>query len=306
MEKTVELLKNIKSFLQKADDKEELKQLLKDFPEAERLIRAIDDYETVIGRLLREQKKDFIHALKNFLSTGNLMTGNVLVGAVLQFITEDALNSDDFDKRLSKESIKFLTSTISDLSRLIMASIDKDVAFNTLSQRTLTWIDEWSEELGRLMKLTTHEKLRDILREAIERGKSIQDIELELMELPEFSRARARRTAITEVLTACSVAQWESYMQSPAVTGKTWLHSGTRAINPRPHHVEMSGTTIAKHEYFDVNGYEALYPRDVNLPASERVNCHCVLAPSVDSTILGLSKEEKELIRARTMEELGM
>jgi hypothetical protein len=194
-------------------------------------------------------------------------------------------------------SVKFLSSTVPELADSIMQLIDKDIAFDQLSQRNLTWIEEWGDELGKLMKTSTHEKVTKVLYDGLAEGKSIQDMELQLAELPDFDRTRARRTAITEVLTASSVAQDEAYLQSPAVTGKTWLHSGPRGINPRDAHVALNGTTIDVNERFNVNGHDASYPRDTNLPASERVNCHCTMSPSVDESILGLSKEEKERLR---------
>lgn len=54
---------------------------------------------------------------------------------------------------------------------------------------------------------------------------------------------------------------------------------------------------------FDVNDHAADHPRDTSLPASERVHCHWVLSPVMNKDILGLSKEEKEELRHRALEE---
>lgn len=70
------------------------------------------------------------------------------------------------------------------------------------------------------MNLNSHEALERKLKEVIKDGGSIQDAELAIKDLPQFDRARARTTAITEILTASSVAQVESYRQSPAVEKK--------------------------------------------------------------------------------------
>lgn len=302
MNKAVKLIKSINDFVSKADDSAELKELLKDHPNADELLAAIDDYETVIGRLLRRQRKEFINALKRY--TRGATTDNPIVSAILEMVFSDIQEADDFDVKMKSASVAFLTSTVPKLTSALMAAIDKDIAFNQLSPRTLKWIDDWSEELGNLMKLSTHKEVQKTLREGIEKGLSIQKIELMLAEHPQFNRNRARATAITEVLTANSVSQHEAYMQSPAVVGKTWLHSGPRGIEPRPAHVALHNTTIPLDEYFNVNGYEARYPRDTNLPPSERVYCHCVLAPAVDEQILGLSKEEKEIIRQQAMADM--
>ena len=302
MNKAVRLIKSINDFVSKADDSAELKDLLKDHPNADALLVAIEDYETVIGKLLRNQKKEFINAIRHY--TQGATTENPIVSAIVDMIFSDIRETDDFNVKMKSASIAFLTSTVPKLTSALMAAIDKDIAFNQLSPRTLKWIDDWSEELGNLMKLSTHKEVQKTLLEGIEKGLSIQELELMLAEHPQFNRNRARRTAITEVLTANSVSQHEAYMQSPAVVGKTWLHSGPRGIEPRPAHVALHNTTIPLDEYFNVNGYEARYPRDTSLPPSERVYCHCVLAPAVDEQILGLSKEEKEIIRQQAMADM--
>lgn len=304
MDKVVELIKSIDDFVRKADDTSDLKELLAGHPNADKLIKSIDDYETVIGKLLRKQKKTLIKGIKAYTAGASLT--NPIIGAIVEMIFSDIQENDSFDSEMSKASSDFLTRTVPDLTSSLMSAIDKDIAFNQLSQRTLTWIDEWSEDLGRLMKLKTHGDVHRVLRKGIDEGKSIVEMELELAEMPAFNRNRARKTAITEVLTANSVAQFEAYTQSPAVTGKTWMHSGAKAIKPRPAHVALDGTTIDLEEMFDVNGYSAKYPRDTLLPASERVYCHCVLVPAVDEEILGLTAEEKEIIRQQRMQEMGV
>lgn len=304
MNKTVQLIKSINDFVSKADGTDELKDLLKDHPNKDALLVAIEDYETVIGKLLRNQKSDFIKAIKHY--TEGATTGNPIVSAIVEMILGDVQEADEFDVKMKVASIQFLTSTVPQLTTALMASIDNDIAFNQLSPRTLTWINGWSEDLGKLMKLSTHNNVQKTLLEGIREGKSIDDIVLILQDHPQFNRNRARATAITEVLTANSVSQHEAYTQSPAVTGKTWLHSGGRGITPRPAHVALNDTTIPLDEYFNVNGFHAMYPRDTELPPSERVYCHCVLAPAVDEAILGLSKDEKEIIRQQVMAEMDL
>lgn len=304
MNKAAKLIQQINEFVMKADGTQELEELLEGHPNKKKIISSINSYETTIGKLLRDQKAEFIAALK--LAAEGKSVDDPIVQAIADTLMEEVEGKDEFDVKMGTTSSDFLSVTVPDLTSAVMDAIDKDIAFDTLSPRTLEWIDEWSKDLGELMKLTTHENVYNTLRNGIEQGLSIQDIELELREHAQFNRNRARRTAITEVLTANSVSQYEAYIQSPAVTGKTWLHSGPKAIDPRPHHVELDDTTIPLEEEFSVGNFSARYPRDTLLPASERVYCHCVLAPSVDEEILGLSKEEKEAIREQQMNELGV
>jgi len=290
----------------KAED-EDLKDILKDYPEAEELIEYIEKFETEIAGMLREEKEYFVQAVQQYLQSGS--TQNIVVQAVLDMVALDIFDGDPFDRNMSEAAKSFLTLTCQELTEKIMDAIDKDVPFTVLSSRTTRWIDSWSTELGRIMKLTSHEGVQRVLTTGIQEGKSIDKMVLEMADLPQFSRHRARMTAITETLTAYSVSQNEAYRASPAVTGKQWMHSGSKKNKPRPHHVALSGTVVGVDEQFTINGPNGVFtcdhPRDVVLPASERVNCHCLLSPVVDSAILGLTPEEKQIIRDSVITSLG-
>lgn len=292
MEKVNKLLQSI-ALVIKADD-DELKDLIENFPEVDQLMKYVEKYEKKIAKLLKAQKKHFIDKVESLVAKDE---NDITVLALLQMLMSEFFETDDFEQDMTEASQSFFNESVSTLVASIMDMIDKDIQFEILSQRTLDWIESWSADLASLMKLSSHEAIETIFAESIEAGEGIPKIVSKLKELPEFDRARARKTAITEVLTASSVSQHEAYTQSPAVTGKTWLHSGSRKNSPRPHHVDLSGTTIAMDEKFDVGGHAADYPRDTSLPAKERVYCHCALSPSVDENILGLTKEEKEEIR---------
>lgn len=302
MSKVDTLLKSLNAFIRKAeDDEESITDIVPDFPGLDQIPGYVDDFEKKIAKLLRKQRKLFLNGIKGFTAKDDKET----LEALLQFFLNDLFVVDDFVEKFSEEASDFLQITIEELCKLLMESIDTDIAFETLSTASVTWIDEWSSELADIMKLNTHEAVESVLKEAIKNGESIQEIEMKMKDLPQFDRKRARTTATTEVLTASSKAQWESYMQSPAVIGKKWKHSGAKKNSPRQTHVDLDGTEIAVDEKFDVNGTEADFPRDTNLPASERVNCHCAIGPVVDEKIIGLTKEEKEQLREEALREMN-
>lgn len=66
---------------------------------------------------------------------------------------------------------------------------------------------KWIESLGELMKLNTHEAVEQVLKDGLANGESIAEIELKIKDLPQFNRKRARTTAQTEILAACSRSQ---------------------------------------------------------------------------------------------------
>jgi hypothetical protein len=294
MTKIEQLLTSIRAVIEKADDELDLSA----FPEADYLREQIAAYEKQIAKLLRKQKRYFVDGLNSYVAKDENMDALMnYMGAL--FV------ADTFSEEISQITIDMLKTTIPALTSKIMGSIDKDVVFSVTSKRTADWIEEWSPKLGEIMKLTSHTAVEEALKTGIKSGEGIPKIVERLKDLPEFDRNRAETTAITEILTASSRANWEAMQQSSAVTGRTWLHSGSKGIQPRPHHVAYSGTTIGMDEQYSIGGSNCDYPRDPNLPAKERVRCHCVEVPQVDADILKMSKEEKEKIREERIKQLG-
>ncbi|MCY8330762.1 phage head morphogenesis protein [Bacillus spizizenii] len=299
MNKTDKLLESLTAFIQKAeeDEREKLVEVVPDFPGLSKIPSFVEEYEKGIARLLRRQRKRFVDGLNGFIGKDSKET----LEALLMFFTQNLFAEDDFEEEFQELTEGFLQQTVEELAGVIMDSLDPDVPFEALSTRAADWIKGWSEKLAKIMKLNTHEAVKNVLTDAIENGSSIQDIELRLKDMPQFDRERARATAITEVLAASSAAQHESYTQSPAVKKKKWRHSGGKKNNSRENHIDLDGTVIGVDEEFQITGSSetCMFPRDPKLSAGERVNCHCVLSPVVDNEILGLSAEEKEKIREK-------
>ncbi|AUS10694.1 hypothetical protein C0W65_00865 [Bacillus subtilis] len=299
MNKTDKLLESLNVFIQKAEENQykQLGEMVPDFPGKSNIPKYVEEYEKGIARLLRRQRKKFLDGLKGFVSKDSKET----LEALLVFFTQNLFAVDGFEEEFQELTEGFLQQTIEELAEVIMDSIDPEVPFKVLSNRTINWIKDWSKKLAEIMKLNTHEAVENVLTDAIENGSSIQDIELILKDMPQFDRERARTTAITEVLAASSAAQHESYAQSPAVKKKKWRHSGGKKNNARENHIDLDGTVIGVDEEFQIPGSSetCMFPRDPKLSAGERVNCHCVLSPVVDKEILGLSAEEKERIRSK-------
>src|SRR5690625_3230764 len=99
MTKVTKLIKDINEFVRKADGTNELEELLKDHPNKKKLITAIDDYETKIGKLLRNQQKEFTEALK--LYTEGSSTDDPVIGAIVEMVMEDIKESDDFNIKMA-------------------------------------------------------------------------------------------------------------------------------------------------------------------------------------------------------------
>lgn len=295
MDKVERLLKAIDAIVKEEAD--ELKDSLSEFPEVDKTVEYIEDFEKKLAKLLRTQKKHFVDGFNKSVTKEE-------DPEKLREILNRLMDSDEFAEELVPIAESFLTMTVTELTTATMELIDKDVSFKILSKRTTDWISSWSEQLAELMKLSTHSEIEAALTTVIENGEGIPEAVKALKDLPGFNRKRARATAITEILTASSHSQWEAYKQSPAVVGKKWKHSGSKKNKPRPDHVKLDGTVVGVDEAFDVGGEEAQYPRDPSLSTKQRVNCHCAMGPSIDKKILKLSKEEKEKLRDEALAEM--
>lgn len=198
---------------------------------------------------------------------------------------------DEFEKSVPK------------ISNTYIQSIDKELELKKMTNRTSDWIESWSEDLSKIMEVTSEEQLNNTLSVALKEGKSVTTVAEELTDSSIVTSAkRARTTAITEMLRANSVSAQEAYIQSPAVSQKKWRHTGARKNNPRSNHVNINGQIVNINEPFELIGadgttYYPMYPRDTILPPSESVNCHCIHQPIVDKEIIGLSIEEREKLQ---------
>ncbi len=191
-----------------------------------------------------------------------------------------------------------------------IAQTDKDLKLTQVSERTMAWVEGWSKELGEIMQLNSHKEIEHILEKGLKEGSSIAEFTHEILDSGIRNEYyKARRVAVTEVLTAHRVAQQEAFMQSPVVSEKMWKHTGEYRNEPRQNHVDMDGQRVPVNEPFELIGadgsiYNPMFPGDTILPPEERINCHCIEQPIVSEEILGLSLEERQRLQQQAIDEM--
>lgn len=188
------------------------------------------------------------------------------------------LKKRGFNKSFSKE----VSPELIELLKEVATESNADFNYSKLSRASKKAMEKWLKELPDLMRLTTDDAVTNLISDLVESGEGIAKLEQLLSKLPEFSRRRARVTAITEGLSQYQAGTYEAMMQSDAVYGFEWLHTPGYK-EPRKAHEDLHGTVIKKGAYFNVNGYLARYPLDPSLPAKERIQCHCHMKPVLDS-----------------------
>jgi hypothetical protein len=164
MTKIDKLIKSINLFIFKADDN--ATEGVPEFPAIDQVPKLVEDFETAIAGLLRRQRKWLIDELNTFVSKDD----KIVLEAFLVYLKSDLFATDDFAEEFGDEAAGFLQSTVEELARAMMDSIDPDIQLGVVSKRTTDWIKHWSADLGELMQLSTHEALEKELLQAIEAG----------------------------------------------------------------------------------------------------------------------------------------
>lgn len=292
------LIKAIDAYIAKADNDlaDELEKA--GFVEPKKTVESASALEDKLAGALEQEIKLFKRKAKNAVNLKELRK-----------IWPEIAKEDNADEKLAEIFLEDFKKNIPALAAGYIKAVDPQLTVQTITSRTTAWAKEWSEELGKLMKLSTHEEIEKLLTDNLQNGKSVADFTQALIDGSiRTERYRARATALTETLRAHSVAQQEAITQNPAVESKEWVHTGSYRNTPRENHVAMSGVIAPKNEPFTLEGadgeiYYPMYPRDSVLPPGESINCHCIHRGVVNESILGLSLEDRKRLQQEAIDE---
>ena len=148
----------------------------------------------------------------------------------------------------------------------------------------------WYEEMVNYFRLiggtkvtgideTTAEKVRNLLANILGQNLSRREqakLFEETLNDPAFNRARSLVIARTESTTAANFGINMGAESSDYEVQKFWIN--TKDKRTRRSHLLMTQDRIAINQPFIVGGTPMMYPGEVGAPASEVVNCRCVMA----------------------------
>lgn len=294
------IIEAIDKYIAKADD--ELSDVLADegYADAEDSVKVINAMQEEIAETLQNQTDDLVETLAAVQDSNWT--------AAQKKVTE-MLDGDDIAEQVQETAADMFQTEVPKLATVYMQETDGDLVVDIIRQRTKSWISSWSQRLGQLMKINTHQQITDIIQRTIDQGESIETLTRKIMDGGwRNEHYQARRVAVTEVLRAHSVAREEAIQQSPSTDRKEWRHTGAHKNKPRPNHVDMDGQIVPKDKPFELQGrdgvvYHPMYPRDPILPASETVNCHCIHRGVAADDALGMSLEERRQLQKKYIEE---
>ncbi len=294
------ILDAIDRYLAKADDG--LADTLEEegFAEAEETVKAINSLQEDVAEALQSQTEEFVAALED-APEGDWEEAQKNVAGMLE--------DDDIAERIGEAAVAMFEAEVPKLATVYMKETDGELVVDAIRKRTESWFASWSEELGRLMHISTHKEITDAIKRTIDEGEGIPELTRKIMDGGWRSEYyKAKRVAVTEVLRAHSVAREEAIQQSPSTDRKEWRHTGAHKNEPRPNHVDMDGQIVPKKEPFELKGtdgktYHPMYPRDPCLPPGESVNCHCIHRGIAADDAIGMSLEERRRLQQKYIEE---
>lgn len=214
----------IDQYLAKADD--DLADALTDegYAEAEDTVKAINSLQEEVAEVLQNQTDDFVAALE---------TAAGAEWAEAQETVSGILEKDDIAEWVAGAATEMFQAEVPKLATAYMLETDGELVVDVIRQRTQGWIVAWSQRLGELMKINTHQQIADIIQHTIDNGESIDKLTRKIMEGGwRNEHYQARRVAVTEVLRAHSVAREEAIQQSPSTDRKEWRHTGSHKNTP--------------------------------------------------------------------------
>ena len=173
-------------------------------------------------------------------------------------------------------------STVEDIlataGKEAIGKLGVDVSFDVSDPKVIEWIKQKVLNLSTIVDHTSREKLRAMLTQAVDEGKTIKETSKVIGELFDgFADYRSDRIARTEVISAHNNGTIEGYHQSDVVEGKEWLATFDEAT--RDTHAMADGQVVDLNAPFNVGGMLMQYPGDPGAPVEEIVNCRCTVLP---------------------------
>ena len=219
----------------------------------------------------RVTEQNYKAIAKVFIDFGN-DTEKQFAKITMQDIKWDVLKSR-LDIVLSTNSKRSTKSFVNFLNKLFDFKLKTD-KIEKVENET---VNQYAKGLAKKVTYVT-ETTKNQIASLIDNNKGLNTNDLAKLineKFVEISKGRARTIARTESANLFNNAN-KNTADEVGMKYKTYIH-GINSPNERPHHKALSGTKIKTSDKFNLNGIECDMPHDNNLPASETVNCSCIV-----------------------------
>jgi hypothetical protein len=236
------------------------------------------EYEEYAYPLIKKALDEQTKAITNFIDEDNFDNLDIYI----QFLVDQKPLYDALEKIYTKVGVSSATFSY-DWIRNSVPKSRKDFILDFFNP-------EWYREMVEYFRFiggnkvtgideTTIDKIKNVLANVIGQNLSRRDqakLFEETLNDPEFNRARSLVIARTESTTAANYGINMGAESSDYEVAKFWIN--TKDKRTRRSHLLMTKEPIAINQPFIVGGVPMLYPGDPSAPASEVVNCRCVMA----------------------------
>lgn len=295
------LIRAIDRYIQKADEDLEEELKAEGYVATGAAVTAINEIEDKLTDLLNDYTDDLL----------NRMEKSSDISDFIENVWSDMKMEKDLEEFLIDFLHKKFHSLLNECVKEFLIDADEQLGIDErITKPTQEFIEDWSHELARIMRLNTNKQIEEILIKSQKEAMSIEKVAKAISDSAIRSPGyRARSVALTEVLRIESYSQLEYMRQDPAVEEKEWFHTGSHKNKPRSNHVAINGQKVPKNEPFTLTGadgsvYKPMCPRDTCLPASETVNCHCIMKTIRNEKVMGMTVEERRKLREQYMDEI--
>ncbi len=296
------LIRAIDRYIQKADEDLEEELKAEGYVAAEAAVTAINEIEDKLTDLLNDYTDDLLNRMEKASDISDF----------IENVWSDMKTEKDLEEFLIDFLHKKFHSLLNECVKEFLIDADEQLGIDErITKPTQEFIEDWSHELARIMRLNTNKQIEEILIKSQKEAMSIEEVAKAISDSAIRSPGyRARSVALTEVLRIESYSQLEYMRQDPAVEEKEWFHTGSHKNKPRSNHVAINGQKVPKNEPFTLTGadgsvYKPMCPRDTCLPASETVNCHCIMKTIRNEKVMGMTVEERRKLREQYMDRSG-
>ena len=295
------LIRAIDRYIQKADEDLEKELKAEGYVATGAAVTAINEIEDKLTDLLNDYTDDLLNRMEKASDISDF----------IENVWSDMKTEKDLEEFLIDFLHKKFTSLLNECVKEFLIDADEQLGIDErITKPTQEFIEDWSHELARIMRLNTNKQIEEILIKSQKEAMSIEEVAKAISDSAIRSPGyRARSVALTEVLRIESYSQLEYMRQDPAVEEKEWFHTGSHKNKPRSNHVAINGQKVPKNEPFTLTGadgsvYKPMCPRDTCLPASETVNCHCIMKTIRNEKVMGMTVEERRKLREQYMDEI--
>lgn len=258
----------------------ELRAIEYDSPEHQRLfnrfVRRTGGYEKAVTRVataLFERQRDSV-----------LDRLRARVARSPSEAAEEPFDMAQWVKAFRVEMRPVIVGIVDDSGQAAMDDLALTLTFDVAQPAVVRFLERRAQRFAQRVNETTWDALKLSLRQGIEAGENIKQLEERVTEvMAERIRSTPETIARTEVVGAANGGTLEAWRQSEVVESKVWL--AALDDRTRESHVEAHGQTVGLDEDFVVGGASGPAPGQMGDP-DEDINCRCSMTAGLKQRVL--------------------